>query len=213
MFNSQQLLILICALLSYMYKTFFFLLLCLVPFSIYFSIFSFISFIFLFFPFFSFFFLFFLFFLGAIGSIFMIMLFLTLYTQKIPRQFHLVALFAIGMFVVVLCFETGCHGDNTYFVMFACGVYLLMGLPVYGRILILTLVALTYLLAGLILERLSPAGVSDLLIILFSLILMAFPQLQQHHYERLNHTQSIGAFFLFLFLFLFLTAHNFFDAS
>jgi len=183
-------------------KHFFFLLLVFLSFF-YFSIFLFFYFsIFLFFYFSIFLFSFF--FLGAIGSIFMIMLFLTLYTQKIPRQFHLVALFAIGMFVVVLCFETGCHGDNTYFVMFACGVYLLMGLPVYGRILILTLVALTYLLAGLILERLSPAGVSDLLIILFSLILMAFPQLQQHHYERLNHTQSIGAFFfVFCFFFIF----------
>ena len=186
MFNSQQVLILYVHCCATWYKTFFSLLLVFLSFF-YFSIF-----------------LFSFFFLGAIGSIFMIMLFLTLYTQKIPRQFHLVALFAIGMFVVVLCFETGCHGDNTYFVMFACGVYLLMGLPVYGRILILTLVALTYLLAGLILERLSPAGVSDLLIILFSLILMAFPQLQQHHYERLNHTQSIGAFFfVFCFFFIF----------
>ena len=47
------------------------------------------------------------------------------------------------------------------------------------------------MISGLALKRLSPAGVTDLALILFSLILMSFPQLQQQHYERLNHTQSI----------------------
>ncbi len=37
----------------------------------------------------------------------------------------------------------------------------------------------------------SPAGATDLVLIMTSLILMAFPQLQQQHYERLNHTQTI----------------------
>lgn len=128
---------------------------------------------------------------GAIGTMFMLMLFMTLYNRKIPRKTHLFTLFLIGIFVVVLCFETGCHGDNTYFVMFSCAVYLLMGLPVYGRLFIITIVAVAYIASGLFLSRLSPAGVTDLALIFLSLILMAFPQLQQQHYERLNHSQSI----------------------
>ena len=128
---------------------------------------------------------------GAIGTMFMLMLFMTLYNRRIPWKTHLFILLLIGGFVVVLCFETGCHGDNTYFVMFSCAVYLLMGLPVYGRLFVLTVVALAYMISGLALKRLSPAGVTDLALILFSLILMSFPQLQQQHYERLNHTQSI----------------------
>ena len=61
----------------------------------------------------------------------------------------------------------------------------------FGRVLIISVIALAYLILGSTLQRLSPAGATDLVLIMLSLILMAFPQLQQQHYERLNFTQGL----------------------
>ena len=128
---------------------------------------------------------------GIIGSLYTVLTVATLYTRKIPRHLFLATLLLIGVAVIVLCFETGCHGDNTYFVMFATSVYLLAGLPVYGKLGVLVCIATGYFTAGLVMQRLSPAALLDLILIIISLILGAFPQLQQQHYERLNHSQSI----------------------
>jgi class 3 adenylate cyclase len=128
---------------------------------------------------------------GVIGSLYIALVIATLYSRKIPRRTFLMTLLMIGVTVIILCFETGCHGDNTYFVVFATSVYLLSGLPVYGRLGVLLCIAVGYFASGLVTQRLSPAALLDLIIIIIALVMSAFPQLQQQHYERLNHSQSI----------------------
>ena len=128
---------------------------------------------------------------GIIGSLYVALVIATLYSRKIPRHTFLMTLMMIGIAVIVLCFETGCHGDNTYFVVFATSVYLLSGLPVYGRLGVLLCIAVGYFASGLATQRLSPAALLDLIIIIIALVMSAFPQLQQQHYERLNHSQNI----------------------
>ena len=59
---------------------------------------------------------------GGIGVVYIIILLLTLWYKKILRKTSLMLLFLTGIFTLVLCFETGCHGDNTYFVMWACAM-------------------------------------------------------------------------------------------
>ena len=59
---------------------------------------------------------------GGIGFLFMLMLFLTLFSKRIKKKTSLTLLFLTGTITIALCFETGCHADNTYFVMWACSV-------------------------------------------------------------------------------------------
>jgi hypothetical protein len=58
---------------------------------------------------------------------------------------------------------------------------------VYPRLLMLSVVSVSYLISSQVLGRMSYAATADFIILLAALVLLAFPLLSQRHYERTSY--------------------------